>query len=151
MSITPFAAARCICDAGDWQVTNLKLQKILYLAHMIYMGEHNGEPLVNGNFEAWDYGPVQPDVYRKAKIFGARPIQDVFWEAAPSGSEEIRVLNDVSDFLLGKSPAELVAITHWDGGAWAKNYVSGRRGIVIPSADIIAEYNARLESQTAPT
>lgn len=151
MTITPFAAARRICEIGNWRVTNMKLNKILYLAQMIYMGEHNGEPLINGRFEAWDYGPVQPDVYLKAKIFGAGPIKNIFWEATPSESEEISALNDVANFLLDKNLAELVAMTHWDKGAWAKNYVPGRNGAVIPFADIIAEYNARLKSQITNT
>lgn len=129
----------------------MKLNKILYLAQMIYIGEHNGEPLINGRFEAWDYGPVQPNVYWKAKIFGAQPIKNIFWEAAPPESEEISALNGFANFLLDKSPAELVAMTHWDKGAWAKNYVPGRNGAVIPFADIVAEYNARLTSQMAHT
>ena len=150
MSITPFVAAHRICDRGGWRVTNLKLQKILYLAQMIYMGEHEGEALIAGNFEAWDYGPVQPDVYRKARIFGSRPIKDLFLESAPLEIPEIRALDSVSNVLLDKSPGELVAITHWDKGAWATNYVPGKRGVVIPPTDIIAEYNARVESAPAP-
>ncbi len=150
MSITPFTAAHRICDRGGWRVTNLKLQKILYLAQMIYIGEHEREVLIAGNFEAWDYGPVQPDVYRKARIFGSRPIQDIFLEDSSLEIPEIRALDSVSNVLLDKTPGEMVAITHWDKGAWAKNYVPGKIGLVISHTDIIAEYNARVESAPAP-
>jgi uncharacterized phage-associated protein len=38
MSIPAYSAARYICARGDWRVTNLALQKILYLAHMVHLG-----------------------------------------------------------------------------------------------------------------
>src|SRR3569623_1823287 len=77
------SVARFICEAGDWNVTNLQLQKIMYLAQMLYMGEHAGERLVDTYFEAWDYGPVSPPLYRKVRGFGAGPIEDVFPDALP--------------------------------------------------------------------
>ena len=62
----------------------------------------------------------------------------------PDGPEKdsIRL---ASDLLRGKSPAELVAITHWDDGAWAKHYLPGVRGIKIPNSDIVNEYQDRLK------
>ena len=56
MSIPAYSAARYICARGDWRVTNLALQKILYLAHMVHLGR-TGRALIDGEFEAWDYGP----------------------------------------------------------------------------------------------
>ena len=40
-------------------VTNLQLQKKLYVANMLLRGEHKTR-LVHGHFEAWNYGPVHP-------------------------------------------------------------------------------------------
>ena len=57
------------------------------------------------------------------------------------GTPEEETLRDACEHLLAKSPGELVAMTHRQNGAWAKNYVPGIRSIVIPNADIIAEYN----------
>ena len=37
MMLTPMQAARKICEHGSWKVTNLQLQKILYLAQMLFM------------------------------------------------------------------------------------------------------------------
>jgi uncharacterized phage-associated protein len=144
MPISPEAAARRICQNGNWSVTNLALQKILYLSQMIFMGRNNGARLIDGRFEAWDYGPVQPDVYRKVAMFGSKPIQDVFYgRAIPLDTLEADTLDEVSATLLAKSASELVAITHWENGAWAHNYRPNVRGIIIPERDILDEYRAR--------
>jgi uncharacterized phage-associated protein len=145
MAISVESAARRICQNGNWQVTNLALQKILYVAHMFFLGRTNGRGLVNARFEAWDYGPVQPDIYRKVAMFGDRPIRDVFYgRNVPVGAAETTTLDEVSSSLIQKSPGELVAITHWKNGAWAKNYRPNARGIIIPDSDILDEYRARL-------
>lgn len=146
MALTAMQAARKICEHGSWQVTNLGLQKILYIAQMLFMGEHGGARLVDAEFEAWDYGPVVPEVYRRVRMFGANPIQDVFF-GMPLINDGLREmhLHNVATFLAGKKPAELVAITHWKDGAWAKNYRPGARGIPIPDRDILDEYRRRAE------
>jgi len=146
MPLTSFQAARKVCELGGWKVTNLGLQKILYIAQMIFMGENNGARLIDTDFEAWDYGPVSPEVYRRVRMFGANPIQDVFFGVArPNDRLRETALQDVMKFLAGKKPAELVAITHWKEGAWAKNYQPGAFGIVIPDKDILDEYRKRAE------
>jgi uncharacterized phage-associated protein len=144
MSVNTYSAARRICERGDWRVTNLALQKILYLIHMVSLGR-TGTLLIPDTFEAWDYGPVVPELYHRVKIFGDRPIQDIFL-GSPSIAQtrEEEVIDEGCDWLIKKKPAELVAMTHWENGAWASNYVPGARGIPIPTADIIAEYEARI-------
>lgn len=144
MPIHPFSAAHRICAKGDWKVTNLVLQKVLYLAHMFFMGQNGGTRLIDGHFEAWDYGPVEPIIYHKVKIFGDRPIQDILWSAPIEGTRESNILDEAADALLGKKPGELVALTHWERGAWAANYVAGIKGIIIPDRDILREYQARV-------
>lgn len=142
------SVARFVCESGDWRVTNLQLQKIMYLAQMLYMGDNSGERLFDGGFEAWDYGPVEPVLYRKVKSFGAGAIEnDVFTEAGNfvNDSHRLAFLRDASPQLLKYTPRELVAITHWDGGAWAKYYEPEVKGIRIPDGAILDEYHARTE------
>lgn len=144
MTVRTIDAARRICDRGEWAVTNLQLQKILYMAHMVYLGR-TGEPLVGSTFEAWDYGPVAPDLYRRVKMFGAGPIQDIFFGADDiDGTPEGDVVDEACENLLQRRPGELVEMTHWREGAWARNYVPGAMSIPIPDADIADEYRARI-------
>lgn len=152
MPVPVNSAARYVCASGNWGVTNLALQKILYLAHMVHLGR-TGERLIDGEFQAWDYGPVNPELYKTVSMFGDEPIKDVFFGAPRIfGTREEETLRDACEHLLRKRASELVAMTHSERGAWAKHYVPGVRSIVIPDADIVAEYAARTaHSETATT
>lgn len=146
MSARLDSVARHICEKGDWKVSNLQLQKLIYMAQMVYMGQNDGARLVDATFQAWDYGPVIPELYSKVRMFGSGPIKDVFWHARPFKVEDPRkrTLDEVCDALLPRKPGELVDITHWPKGAWATHYVPGIKAIEIPDADIRAEYNRRI-------
>ncbi|MES1942692.1 hypothetical protein PC39_01155 [Salinisphaera sp. PC39] len=145
MTISAFAAAKKVCELSDWTLSNLQLQKILYLAHMIYMGENDGEPLVDGHFQAWDYGPVHPAIYHKAKAFGRGHVKNVFHGAKdlPDSSREAALLKRAVDSLGKVSPSTLVSITHSSTGAWYKHYEPGCNRSIIPDHDIYQEYKAR--------
>ena len=145
MSIRLDTAARYVCDRSDWRISNLPLQKILYLAQVEYAGSHNGERLIDTPFEAWDYGPVAPNLYYKIKMFGSESISDVFYDALRlrDNSERKRVLDIVCDKYLNIKPGKLVNITHWTRGAWAKRYEQGQRNIPISDNDIIEEFRNR--------
>ena len=141
MTISSKAAARTICELSDWKVSNLKLQKILYLAHMVFMGQNEGEPLIDESFEAWDYGPVVPSVYHEAKKYGAKPIRMGFYSQQDiTGSREYKELEKACSSLLPQSPGRLVDFTHRSQGAWDKNYQPGTKGTIIPNEDILEEY-----------
>lgn len=144
MPMKPLTAARIVCEQSGWSISNLKLQKILYLAQMSYMGNHEGRALIDGSFEAWDYGPVSSEVYNEVSGFGRNPIDDVFTEMPYVDEEEKECLITYSNDLLKFNAAQLVGITHWEGGAWAKCYIPGAKSVVIPPEDIFEEYKARV-------
>lgn len=54
-------------------ITNLKLQKLVYYAQAWYLANRSNE-LFEEDFEAWVHGPVIPELYKKYKEFGPRPI-----------------------------------------------------------------------------
>ena len=60
-------------ESGD-DLTNLKLQKLLYYAQGIHLALR-GEPLFPQDVEAWDHGPVVPSVYHRYKGHQGRPIE----------------------------------------------------------------------------
>jgi len=145
--ISASQAAKFLCRESDWSLSNLSLQKILYLAHMFYMGENNGTRLVDNDFEAWDFGPVVPALYRRVKAFGSEPIKNIFYSVADvreHSAEEI--LSWALEEFGSLRPGQLVNITHGDDGAWARAYAAGKRGIVIPDEYILDEYRDRVET-----
>lgn len=134
-----FEAAKKIVHLSDDSVTNLQLQKILYLAHMVHLVKCK-EPLVSESFRAWTYGPVLPKVYHHLKIFGSKPVKDIFYETdLINNTPESDTLEKAWNALSTKEGWELVGMTHRAQGAWAKNFnSSGNR--VIPNEDIVEEY-----------
>lgn len=61
-------------ESKDCGISNLKLQKILYLIQSYFLIQTKN-PCFSEYIEAWDFGPVIPDVYRKYKQFGSTDIQ----------------------------------------------------------------------------
>ena len=133
MSVDVLRAARFIAVRAGWSRTNLELQKLIYIAQMIHVGM-NGSALVKGDFEAWELGPVHPTLYHHVKKFGAAPVARIQCSDEPIEGTERSLLETTYDALVSKSSSELVAITHWEHGAWARNYVSGERYRKIPPA-----------------
>lgn len=144
MTVSVFDAAKTLGHYADWKLTNLQMQKILYLAHMVYMGKHNGEPLVNDEFQSWEYGPVLPSLYHKIKFFGNNPVKDIFFtnNMLDKHIDEAKVLKEASEQFKNVSPAYLVGLTHRKDGAWDKTYIKDAKGIVIPNNEILAEFQS---------
>jgi uncharacterized phage-associated protein len=146
MTIHSLIAAKKVCELRHWNATNLEINKILYVAHMASLGRSAGNiPLVSENFQAWDYGPVLPTVYQKLKIFGNSAVHNIF-QIYPSitSTQDSQIIEESVKMLEGKTAGELVAITHWKDGAWAKHYSPGAKGIIISNQDIFDEYQKRV-------
>ncbi len=113
---------------------------------MVFLGRSNGEPLIQQSFEAWDLGPVCPQLYRRANRFGDRPVTDVFWDAIRIDDEAMRkAIDDTVDSFGDLTPGQLVSLTHPRGGAWARHYERDVPGIVISNRDILREYRERVD------
>jgi uncharacterized phage-associated protein len=146
MPVSILQVAKTIGELSGWTKSNLELQKIAYVAEMIHLGR-TGQPLTTSDFQAWDRGPVNPELYQWAKMYGASAVQpDMFVRVRglPQESEEFRATRDAYEAMKGLSPWQMVNSTHQADGAWASCYQPGRRGIVIPKDRIAAEYNVRI-------
>ncbi|MCY4032094.1 MAG: DUF4065 domain-containing protein [Hyphomicrobiales bacterium] len=146
--ITPLEAGRALCAISSGSLSNIEMQKILYLAHMFYLGLNEDEnvPLIDEEFEAWEFGPVSPTLYHHVKSFGYNNIPKtafLFKKDIDREETEYHMLEDTYKKVKDKSALELVRITHWDQGAWAAVYVEGTRHIKIPNKMILDEFRAR--------
>ena len=141
MSVSAMVAAKYLASKSGWTLSNLEIQKILYIAQMFHLGRH-GAPLIDEPFEAWDYGPVQPKLYHELKMFGRKPVQNIFHGVrdVPTGSDELKTLEEAYESLHKAGPARLIHATHRPGGAWERNYEPGRRNRLIPPEDLVAEF-----------
>lgn len=151
MSIDIITAAYYLCDKSGWTLSNLKLQKLLYFAQMMALGESKDE-IVSDDFQAWALGPVNADLYHEAKIYGSAPVGFLPGGNTPEPSGFRRYILDQTLRSMGSmSAGTLIRISHWPKGAWAKHYVRGKKHRVIPKTDIAAEYHMHKNSTVETT
>jgi len=136
--------AKYMAERSQWKLSNLALQKLCYIAHMVCLGRHE-KPLVAGHFEAWAWGPVHPELYHKVSRHGRDPVaKETFGNVQSPDETEERQYLDLAVDKLGHDLPRLLAITHWEHGAWAKLYNPKERGTVIPNPVIMQEYRDRV-------
>lgn len=100
-------------------MTNLRLQKMLYLAQGWYLAKF-GAPLFDAPIEAWPLGPVVPTVYNTYKIYHANGISsDARISSDALSSNEISLLLDVTREYDKFSTSALVSLTHKKDTPWA--------------------------------
>lgn len=122
---------------GNNDLTNLKLQKMLYFAQAEYLKEFD-KKLFKDEIEAWQYGPVVKNVYEWLKDCGAFVITEM--DVKLCDTDEIPA--DIKEFLdkiwdkYSKISAwGLVQKTHKAGSAWSKTYRNGlgNRNVIDPA------------------
>lgn len=120
-------------SAEDEELSNLKLQKLLYYAQGHYLAQR-GVPLFQEDIQAWAHGPVVPRVYREFKEFGATPIAladaDAFrWDDVDPDTAEF--LGQLWNTYGGYSAGRLRRMTH-DETPWRQSWRGDdERGTVI--------------------
>lgn len=131
-------------DNGDW-ITNLKLQKLVYYAQAWFLALY-GEPLFDEPLEAWELGPVQPDLYQRFKLYRWRPIDD---DPPSPEFKDPRVephLEEIMDVFGDFTAHHLARLTHQES-PW-KNARNGedRGGAGVISLDDMRDYYAGLSA-----
>ncbi|MDR0655867.1 MAG: DUF4065 domain-containing protein [Treponema sp.] len=118
-------------------VDNLKLQKLLYYSQAVHIVSHNKTPLFPEAIEAWDYGPVVPEVYREYKAYGFDIIPGSD-DPSRLSLEEMKSIDLVIASLGEMSGPELINQTHREA-PWRDAYCPGRPSRII-SLDSMYEY-----------
>ena len=72
------------------QITPLQLQKLMYYACGYFLAAYD-EPLIDRSIEAWDYGPVVPEIYREFRDVGGAPINRPASTFNPFSGESVPV------------------------------------------------------------
>lgn len=108
-----------IADSGEnYDVTNMKLQKLMYYAQGTCLALYNIR-LFEGELEKWQYGPVVPELYRTYKGHGRNVINPpAEVDLQQLDSRQLEILQDVNDFFGQFSAVKLMHMTHsedpWD-------------------------------------
>jgi len=137
------------CASRDRHVTNLSLQKIIYFCHVWSLIELR-KPLVRQSFEAWEYGPVLPYLYREFKKYDRSPIVGRSERIDPftGGSRIVEfdfdsqttlLLERIVDFYSRLPAGYLVDLSHAENGPWHSVWNHGgatNPGMKISNAEI---------------
>lgn len=110
-------------DAGDL-ISHLKLQKLCYYAQGFHLAIYE-EPLFNERIEAWQHGPVVPDLWQEYARYGGGSIEKPSdMDFAPYSEEAQELLNEVYEVYGQFSAWKLRNMTH-DEAPWAEAWARG--------------------------
>lgn len=126
------------CIEHDIPISNLKLQKLLYFIQAIYLVQLK-VPCFNDEIQAWDFGPVVPNVYHKFKQYGAGNIPYVNAEIYDVGNkiddkDKKRIAIILEGFAHYRA-IDLVKATH-EQDPWKNVYQKGQHNISISNQSI---------------
>lgn len=103
-------------------LTNMKLQKILYYLQGYYLAIFN-ESLYEDEIEAWKYGPVVYEEYHTYKAYGNNsiivPEHDNSFDYLTKGQKNF--INKVYGYFRQFSPIKLMELTH-EESPWLDTY-----------------------------
>ena len=120
IELSKYIVSKCIDDG--FPISNLQLQKILYYIQRDFL--RIGKPAFPDAIEAWQFGPVVPNVYYYYCGFGAMPIsipEEKPWISIADRS----MIDKIVDSKRILYPWDLVKETHQTGGAWDRIYDNG--------------------------
>lgn len=131
-------------DAGD-SISNMKLQKLCYYAQGFWLALH-GEPLFDDPIEAWQHGPVIPDLWREYRQHGAFGIPRPADVEPTEYDDEVRgVLEEIFEVYGQFSAWKLRNLTH-DEAPWVEAWRSDDKTI---GHDALRTYFATLVEHPA--
>lgn len=110
-------------EAGK-SITNMKLQKLLYLSQGIHLALYDS-PLFKDNIEAWEYGPCVPNSHYNFKIYftGEIPTDNPYSKInnIPLNSNQQELIKRVIK-LYGDMSAISLSIFLREGSPWQSVY-----------------------------
>ena len=131
------------------KLTNLQLQKLVYIAHGWCLATLD-KSLIKNDVHAFEFGPVIPTLYNKLKKYGAKPVTETIPTDNPELREEgqaMSVVKKVWSAYGSFDGLKLSAITHKDDTPWREVWERNKYGIIPP--EIIKKHYQQLLNERA--
>ncbi|WP_445247037.1 Panacea domain-containing protein [Microcoleus sp. OTE_8_concoct_300] len=124
LNVARYFIIRAYEDGIEAEMTNMKVQKLLYYAQSLHLALYN-EPLFAEEIQAWRYGPVCPPAYKFYSEFEAKqlPIPDKE-SLLQLPREKKELLEEIWEYFGGYHAYKLSDMTHLEF-PWKK----ARRGL----------------------
>ncbi|MDV7506139.1 DUF4065 domain-containing protein [Acinetobacter baumannii] len=108
--------------SNDKKFTQMQLLKLVYIAHGWTLAT-TGQPLIHNQVEAWQYGPVIPDLYHELKYNGAKPIvRPILSEETSFSPYEDQVIDFTFKNYGNFTAFQLSDITHAPNTPWSQTF-----------------------------
>ena len=120
LDLSKYIISKCVRDGHP--ISNLQLQKILYYIQ-VYFLKHDNIAFPDA-IEAWQFGPVVPNVYYYYCGYGAMPITSMH-ERITIEAQDKNIVDEIIENKRGLDPWKLVEETHRKNGAWDQIYKNG--------------------------
>lgn len=134
-----------LADQRGQSLSIMGVLKLVYIAHGWTLALLD-KPLIANRIEAWDYGPVIPDLYKRFRneqgIYDLKPIgagEDLL------SRDEKSILEQTYDRYGQMSPFQLSELTHVKNGPWDTARLVGGRLAQIPDELIRRHYQNKIE------
>lgn len=112
---------------NDKKITNLELQKLAYFLEAIYMVITDEEYLYNEEFTAWNFGPVNTEIYNCYKSFGRIPIE--IEKSININSQNLKYIENLYELFKDFNATQLVNLSHQKGSPWYNIYNNSQGSI----------------------
>lgn len=131
-------------------LTNMQLQKLVYIAFGYFAGFRKDRLFVD-DIQAWNYGPVIPNLYHALKKYGVGAVVDDLPSKMPVSeeTEAASVVRGVWNAYKRFSPIELSDLTHREGTPWQiiRDRTNNQRHASIPFEIIEEHYNQLIQER----
>lgn len=135
VDLANYIVDKCIKD--NTPITNLQLQRILYFVQKDFL--KRGSQAFSDDIEAWEFGPVVPNVYFDFCGFGAMPILFISRDTVLNLSTDKNIIDNIVENKRSLTPWEIAKETSKITGAWSKVYDNGKGSQRIIPVDLIKE------------
>lgn len=122
------------CTKDRSPISNLQLQKILYYIQKEFL--RHGTQAFSEEIEAWQFGPVVPEVYKRYCGFGALPIR-MQYEVVIQPDDRY-IIDAIVEKKRVLNPWDMVSDTHSSGKAWDLIYRGGAGDHQVIPQELIA-------------
>lgn len=136
LDLAKYIVTKCIDD--EKPISNLQLQKILYYVQREFLTRYN-QAAFSDDIEAWQFGPVVPNVYYHFCGFGSMKIARNFDSFSLLSKRDQTLIDEIVEQKRELYPWDLVSETHKPNGAWDQIYRKGLGNREIIPPDLIKE------------
>lgn len=144
-------------------LTPLHINKLCYLVQGFTL-RNTGESAFHNRIEAWQYGPVIPDVYDAFKQYGRNSIRRLYGTGEPVcigsaqengtisilmkslGDKIVNIADKVIDGYAGADGGRLIGMTHEEGTPWSDTKQFLRNPVI--STRVIKDYYVNMGPDT---